>query len=180
MQQTWNIRTRSHHCAVSDRPFVEGERHYTAIYFDPNEGGFSRRDVSVECWQQELKERQPFSHWRTIYEKHLPQERPEVVSKESAMGLLQRLIEEGNPYTENARYILAVMLERRKQIAHTATKEDEHGNPILFYENKKTGELLIIRDPQLRLDELKTVQDEVATLLGFGGPAAEAAKAVGI
>jgi hypothetical protein len=180
MQQTWNIRTRSHHCAVSNRAFVDGERHYTAIYFDPSEGGFSRRDVSVECWQQEITERTPFSHWRAIYEKNLPQERPEVVSKESAMGLLQRLVEEGNPYTENARYILAVMLERRKQIAHTATKDDEQGNKILFYENKKTGELLIIRDPELRLDELKTVQDEVATLLGFGGPAAEAAKAVGM
>jgi hypothetical protein len=51
---------------------------------------------------------------------------------------------------------------------------------MLFYENKKTGEVFIVRDPELRLDELVQVQDEVAMLLGFGGPAAEAAKAVGM
>ena len=38
----------------------------------------------------------------------------------------------------------------------------------------------MIRDPELRLDELAQMQDEVAMLLGFGGPAAEAAKSVGM
>jgi hypothetical protein len=180
MQQVWNIRIRAHHCAVTGRPFEEGERHFTAIYFDPATSGFSRRDVSVEAWAAELAERKPFSHWRAIYEKNVANERPEVVPKESAMDLLQRLIEEGSPYTERARYILAIMLERKRQLAHTATKEDDEGNKILFYENKKTGEIFIIRDPELRLTELEGVQQEVATLLGFGGPAAEAAAAVGM
>ena len=180
MQQVWNIRIRAHHCAVSGRPFEEGERHFTAIYYDPATSGFSRRDVSVESWAAELAERKPYSHWRAVYEKSVANERPEVVPKESALDLLQRLVEEGSPYTERARYILAIMLERKRQLAHTATKDDEEGNKILFYENKKTGEIFIIRDPELRLAELEGVQQEVATLLGFGGPAAEAAAAVGM
>ena len=51
---------------------------------------------------------------------------------------------------------------------------------MLFYENRKTGDVFIIRDPELRLDEVEGVQEEVAMLLGFGGPAAEAARAVGL
>jgi hypothetical protein len=51
---------------------------------------------------------------------------------------------------------------------------------MLFYENKKTGEIFIVRDPELRLDEIAQMQDEVASILAFGGPAAEAAKAVGV
>ena len=37
-----------------------------------------------------------------------------------------------------------------------------------------------MRDPELKLDEIAQMQDEVATLLAFGGPAADAAKAVGV
>ena len=71
------------------------------------------------------------------------------------------------------------MLERKRILTPTAVKENEHGR-MLFYENKKTGEVFIVRDPELHLEEIEQVQDEVAMRLGFGGPAAEAAKAVGM
>jgi hypothetical protein len=71
------------------------------------------------------------------------------------------------------------MLERKRILSPTATKEVD-GNKMLFYENKKTGEVFIVRDPDLRLDELAQLQDEVAMLLGFGGPAADAAKSIGM
>ena len=92
---------------------------------------------------------------------------------------MQRFIEEGDPKTENARYILALMLERKRQLVQTAEKEID-GNKMLFYENKKTGEVFIVRDPELKLDEVAQIQEEVATILAFGGPAVEAAKAVGV
>ena len=169
MLQQWNIRSRAHQCAVTDRPIVEGEKHYTAIYVDPETGGYSRRDVGFDAWAQELAERQPFSFWKSVYTKNAPEERPELATKESGMSLLQHMIEENEPYTENARYILALMLERKRILTPTAVKETEQGR-MLFYENRKTGDAFVIRDPQLRLDEVAGVQEEVATLLGFGGP----------
>lgn len=179
MIQNWSIRTRSHQCALTGRPFEEGEVFHTAIYFDPETSGYMRRDVALNAWAQETAERKPLAYWRTLYTPNVVEERPEVASKESAMSLLQRFIEEDDPATENARYILALMLERKRILTPTAAKETEQGR-MLFYENKKTSEVFVIRDPELHLDELAQVQDEVATLLGFGGPAAEAAKAVGM
>ena len=179
MIQNWSIRSRAPHCALSERPFAEGEVFHTAIYFDPEANGYVRRDVAIDVWAQEIAERKPIAYWRTTYTPHVAEAKPEVTSKESAMALLQRFIEEDDPMTENARYILALMLERKRILSPTATKEVD-GNKMLFYENKKTGEVFIVRDPELRLDELAAVQDEVAMLLGFGGPAAEAAKAAGM
>lgn len=179
MIQNWSIRSRSHHCAHSGRPFVEGEVFHTAIYFDPETSGYLRRDVALDSWKTELQERTPIAYWRTTYTPNVVEERPEVTSKESAMALLQRFIEEDEPQTDNARYILALMLERKRILTPKATQENELGK-TLFYENKKTGEVFMVKDPELRLDELAQVQDEVATLLGFGGPAAEAAKSVGM
>lgn len=179
MLQQWNLRSRGHHCAVTERPFEDGERHYTAIYQDPASGEYTRRDVSTEAWKQELADRKPFSFWKSVYVRNEPDHKPEIAPKESALTLLQRLIEEDNAYTENARYILAAMLERKRVLSPTDRKHTEQG-VMQFYENKKTGDVFIIRDPELRLDEVAGVQEEVATLLGFGGPAADAAKAVGM
>lgn len=179
MQQNWSIRSRAHECALTGRPFEDGESFHTTIHFDPQENGYVRRDVCNEAWAQELEQRQPVASWKTVYQKNFVEARPEIAPKESAQALLQRFIEEGDPRTDNARYILALMLERKRQLVQTAEKEVD-GNKMLFYENRKTGEIFIVRDPELKLDEIAQMQDEVATLLAFGGPAAEAAKAVGV
>ncbi len=179
MQQNWSIRSRAHTCAVTGRPFEDGESFHTTIYFDPDENGYVRRDICAEAWAQEAEQRKPVAAWKTVYSKVIAEAKPEITPKESAQALLQRFIEEGDPRTENARYILALMLERKRQLSQTAEKEVD-GAKMLFYENKKTGEIFIVRDPELKLDEIADMQDEVATLLAFGGPAAAAAKAVGV
>ncbi|MFN7560707.1 MAG: hypothetical protein ACK5TH_02920 [Prosthecobacter sp.] len=179
MQQNWHIRSRAHACAVTERPFEDGEVFHTAIYFDPDLNEYARRDICAEAWPAEKEARKPIAAWRTLYQKVEPETKPEIAPKASAQDLLQRFIEEGDPKTENARYILALMLERKRQLVQTAEKEID-GNKMLFYENKKTGEIFIVRDPELKLDEVAQIQEEVATILAFGGPAVEAAKAVGV
>jgi hypothetical protein len=65
----------------------------------------------------------------------------------------------------NARYILALMLERKRLLKEVETKEAD-GGLTRIYEHVKTGELFIIPDPQLRLDQMAEVQSQVAELLG--------------
>lgn len=177
MTQNWFIRSRATQCALSQRPFVDGEVFHTAIYFDQETSGYLRRDVSLDAWQQEISQRKPIAYWRTTYSPTIIEAKPEVVTKEGAMAMLHRFIEEDERKTENARYILALMLERKRIITPKATKEVD-GDKMLFYENKKTGEVFIVRDPELRLDELAQLQDEVAILLGFGGAGTDAAKSI--
>ena len=179
MQQNWHIRSRAASCSATERPFEEGETFYTAIYFDPDLNEYARRDICADAWPQERQQRKPIASWRNVYEPVVREVNPEIAPKESALALLQRFIEDGDPKTENARYILALMLERKRQLSQTAEKEVD-GNKMLFYENKKTGEIFIVRDPELKLDEVAEIQEEVATILAFGGPAADAAKAVGV
>lgn len=179
MQQNWSIRSRAHECALTGRPFEDGETFHTAIHFDPKENGYVRRDVCAEAWPQEQELHPHVAAWKTVYQKVIVETKPEIAPKESAQDLLQRFIEEGDPKTEDARYILALMLERKRLLVQTAEKEVD-GNKMLFYENKKTGEIFIVRDPELKLDELAQMQDEVASILAFGGPAADAAKTAGV
>ena len=56
------------------------------------------------------------------------------------------------------------MLERKRALKQVKTEESANGR-ILIYEHGLTGDVFIVPDPQLRLDELETVQNEVAQLL---------------
>lgn len=168
MQQTWNLKSRAHACARTERPFEEGETFHTAIYFDKETGDFLRRDVCEEAWEEEVAERTPFSSWKTVYVKPetAKPKSSELMTREGPEELLRLMVEEDDPYTINARYILALMLERKKQLVQKEVKYVEDGS-LLIYELKRSGEVFIIRDPELRLDEVEAVQEEVALLLGF-------------
>ena len=78
--------------------------------------------------------------------------------------MLRRLIDENDPSSENARYILAVMLERKKILLPVDVKEEKKSK-MLFYEHHKTGEAFIVRDPILKLDEIDNIQEEVSEWL---------------
>jgi hypothetical protein len=64
----------------------------------------------------------------------------------------------------NACYVLAVMLERKKVLKQVRTEQSENGR-LLIYEHSESGDVFIVSDPQLRLDEVESVQDEVGALL---------------
>ena len=174
INENWNIRARSHTCAHTGAAFVDGETFYTALFDNPKTGELERRDYAVASWDELRGELQPFSFWKSVYEAPRHEAKPEVVEKESAEALLRRLIEEDSPGTENTRYILAVMLERKKILRQTATRETDDAC-FLIYEHPKSGEVYIVRDPELRLDQVDAVQREVAILLGYG-PAPAAAE----
>lgn len=174
--EQWNIKTRAHTCAHTGVPFREGETICTALFEDPKTEEMIRADCSEAGWAELSKTRKPFSFWRSKYESNPSASRPEMLEKSTADGLLRRLIEEDSPATESTRYILAVMLERKKQLRPAGTKETEE-DTYLVYEHVATGEVYIVRDPELQLDQLQAVQQEVSRMLPGGGAGAAAAPA---
>jgi hypothetical protein len=75
-------------------------------------------------------------------------------------ALLRRLIEEDRPDQINARYVVTLMLERKKILKQVDSRSENEGK-LLIYERVKTGEVFFVPDPQLRLDQLDAVQAEV-------------------
>ena len=155
----WAIKHRADRCAATQRPFAPGEYFYTLLFHDA--GGYRREDLSEEGWANRNENIQPFSFWKTRYEP-LPAE-PEPLAKENAEQLFRRLIASENP-PANACYVLAAMLERKRVLKQIKTENAEKGR-VLIYEHGATGDAFIVRDPGLRLDELESVQNEVAQLL---------------
>jgi hypothetical protein len=161
MLSEWEIKTRARQCARTQEAFVDGATIFTLLFRDRN--GFKREDISEAAWLQIKDSVEPFSFWKSKYQSP-PPPAPDPMPKESVEQLLRRLLEEDLPEHVNLRYVLAIMLERKKTLKHVDTREIA-GEKILVYEHAKTGEVFIILDPRLRLDQLDSVQEEVYSLM---------------
>ncbi|MDQ6809567.1 MAG: hypothetical protein M3Z64_09130 [Verrucomicrobiota bacterium] len=167
----WPIKHRADSCARTQRPFAPGEQFYTLLFRDGE--GYRREDVSEEAWALRNENILPFSFWKTRYEPP-PPTTPEPLGKESAEELLRRLLAEKNPAHANACYVLAAMLER-KRVLKQIKSDAPDDRAVLVYEHTKNGDVFIVPDVTLRLDELDAVQHEVAELLKNIVPATAAA-----
>jgi hypothetical protein len=161
LNEEWSIQHRSETCAATGRPFEEGENFYTLLFRDGD--GFRRQDLSEEAWGKRNENLQPFSFWRSRYEPPSPPP-PEPLPKENAEELFRRLVSAGNSANANACYVLAAMLERKRLLKQIQTEDRDRGR-VLIYEHVKTGDVFVVPDPQLLLDELEDVQREVAGLM---------------
>ncbi|MDB4438142.1 hypothetical protein N9195_00985 [bacterium] len=164
MKEPWSIKSRARECAESGIAFESGQKIRAAIFPDPDSSGYLRKDYTTEAWENREDEEKPFSTWITTYEPPVVEEKAEDVVDEDPETLLKRLVEEDEEYTENARYILAVMLERQKLLRETDTQEIPSGI-LRVYEHRKTGDVYIIKDPQIPLSDVDRVQEEVRQLL---------------
>lgn len=168
VNEAWSIRSRAHVCATTERQFEDGEAFYTALFPDPESSGYLRKDFSIEAWDERPDDAEPpFSFWKTKYRAPVKEEEVEVTD-ESPEDLLRRLVEEDEEHTENARYILAVMLERKKQLVEADSQPTPTGI-LRIYEHRKSGDVFIVKDPNIPLDEVEKVQEEVTILLENGG-----------
>ena len=161
LTQDWNIQPRAVVCGQTGEPFAEGERVYSALYW--REGKYQRVDVKEAAWNARNDNIEPLSAWQTDFVPPPPAP-VETLKKDDAEGLLRRLMAEGDASSRNSRYILALMLERKKVLRQLERQRAE-GRSTLVYEHLPTGEVWLIEDPGLKLGELQSVQEEVARLL---------------
>jgi hypothetical protein len=165
MQQDWTIQSRAEKCSVTGEPFQDGESFYTLLFDEP--AGLRREDLSEAAWKERNDNRQPYSFWRSKFELP-PPPAPEALGRQTAEDLLRRYMEQDSAQHAAARYLLAAMLERKRLLKEVEAKPSSDGKLTRIYEHIKTGEVFIIPDPQLRLDQIEQVQIEVAALLSPG------------
>jgi hypothetical protein len=156
----WPIKPRSEVCNATQRPFAPGEFFYTLLY--RNGEGYRREDLSEEAWRNRNENIQPFSFWRSKYEPH-PAPAPEPLAKEDAESLFRRLLAQPDA-PAHARFVLAVMLERKRVLKQVGVETRSSGR-VLIYEHTKNGDVFLVQDPGLRLAELDRVQEEITQLL---------------
>ena len=169
LSEPWNVRSRARECYVTKQPFSSGEIIITALFPDPDSSGYLRRDHSIGGWNEvRHSSEKPFSFWKSVFQTSVAPPAKKNLEKISTEELFRQLTAEDEPHTENTRYILAVMLERQKQLRETDSQRTADGI-LRVYEHRKTGEVFLIRDPDIPLSQVESLQQEVFLMLEHGG-----------
>ncbi|MFC1467167.1 hypothetical protein ACFLQY_00515 [Verrucomicrobiota bacterium] len=162
VEVNYSVRKRGQQCEACAREFEDGEKIHSRLIFE--NGEYMRLDYCKACKSQQNVDT-TLSSWTTVYIPP-PSPKEEALKKENAESLLRKLIDDNTRDHTNAIYILAIMLERKKLVIERDVQTKENGKKLRIYEHKKTGETFLITDPDLKLNELEHVQEEVVNLLG--------------
>ncbi len=127
--------------------------------------GMVREDYKLSAWDKD-KQAEALFYWKTQY--RLPPVKKEAAFKEeNAEEILRQMVEEKDESSVNVVFLLAVMLERKRILIERGVQRDAEGRQIRIYEHKESGETFLIPDPELSLDQIEEVQQEIALKLGW-------------
>jgi len=116
----WEIRKTLGQCCGKQRPFEVGEEYFAALV--ETETGLERRDYSAEYWQGERP--RVYCFWRT----RMPdadQKKKLFVDDEMLMTFFERLAEETDPEKVSFRFVLMLILMRKRKLKYDAMKIDD-------------------------------------------------------
>lgn len=157
----YQIQASSRRCAVTGRELAPGERYYSVL-LDQGDS-FIRQDFCLEAWQGPPEK--TFSFWQGRLPSGGAPKRPPI-DDELLLDCFARLEGEPEPGKQAFRYVLALLLIRRKRL-RLEDSRSEGGSEVLSLRDARSKARYLVIDPGLPDDELEAVQDEVFEVLGW-------------
>ncbi len=146
-------------CSVSGRALAEGEVFHTVL-FETAEG-FERRDIAEESWDGPPEG--AFCHFKTrLPEKTRP--RKVFVDNDVLVGFFERLDQTDEPSKLRLRFVLALMLMRKRLLKYETTNRDG-GKEIWRMRLTRDKSLHEVLNPDLGEDQIQALTGELSVLL---------------
>jgi hypothetical protein len=157
----YQIQPNTRRCVVCGRDLKPGERYYSVLRDEA--GKFVREDYGAESWQGPPAD--AFSFWAG----RVPAvggRRPPPIDDDMLLECFTRLEGRSEPASVNFRYVLALLLMRRKRFKFEETRTED-GREILCLRCGRTGTRHEVVNPSLTDEEMAAVQDDVFRAIGW-------------
>jgi hypothetical protein len=149
------------YCAATGRPLRPGDRYYGVLALDGSR--LTRQEFSADAWTG--PPHGAFGHWIGRVPVSADGRRPPI-DDEMLVDCFQRLEDAAEPEKLNFRYVVALLLMRRKRFKFDDVVKDGGGENLVVRDTR-SGAQYSVRDPGLAEEQMKTVQDEVFQVLGW-------------
>ena len=157
----YQIQPNTRRCAATGRELQPGDKFYSVLL--EKEGRFLRQDFSSEAWQG--PPHGSFSFWAGQIPAGDESKRP-AIDDELLLDCLGRLEGDTQAARANFRYVVALLLMRRKRLRFEETRTDGD-QEILLLRCVRTRNTYRVLNPGLSEEEMAAVQEEVFKVLGW-------------
>jgi hypothetical protein len=176
-EHEWKITKLGEMCGACGTQFGLGQAYYSVLLQQAE--NFTRQDYCAACFPSK---RLPdaFYFWKSMRpeqdEGADKKDRRPLVDVQYVFDFFTRLDGDENPQRMAFRYILALMLARKKVLVYDGRTTDGGGKEILTYRERKGGQAHRVIEPALTAEEIAALSEELGRLLGLS-PAAPASPA---
>ena len=157
----YQIQPNTRVCAVTGRQLEVGERFYTALLEEGDH--FTRKDFSHQAWQG--PPHAAFSFWTGVVPAAEESRKPRF-DDDLLEECFHRLEGQTDPSRVNFRYVVALLLIRRKRLKFEQTITED-GAERIRVRGVRSGEKHEVTNPRLSEEEMAQVQEEVFKVLGW-------------
>jgi hypothetical protein len=155
----WEIDKPLGQCCVTGRAIEPGEEYYATLV--QTEQGFARRDFCAEYWTQHKPT--VFCYWKTKLpspdqKKHL------FIDDDMLMAFFERLGTETEQEKVNFRFVLALVLMRRRRLKYDSSKMND-GKDIWRLRITGTQDFVEVVNPNLGEQQVAQLTTQIGEIL---------------
>jgi hypothetical protein len=155
----WEVSKPLGFCSGTGRQIESGQEYFAALV--ETDEGLARRDFCAEYWQENKPD--VFCFWKT----RLPepdQKKHIFVDDEMLMAFFERLAEETEQEKVNFRFVLALILMRKRRLKYESTeKQDDQETWRLRLAGGK--EIVEVLNPHLTEQEIEQLSSQLGQIL---------------
>ncbi len=155
------IQASSRVCCVTGQPLTPGTQ-YVGVLFE-RDGQLIREDTHRTAWVGPPEG--AIAYWFGKVPTAIQSRKP-VVNEALLFDCFDHLSESDIPAKRNFRYVVALLLMRKKKLKFEDVRVTDEGD-VLILKDTRTGQQVAVHDPHLSEAEMASVQDEVFTVLGW-------------
>ncbi len=163
MAREYDIAKASEHCRTCERAMAPAEE-FVAVLVDAGEE-FRRDDFCLPCWEARDggTDESAFSVWRCRAPEPDKPKR-QLVGNEALMDMFEKLSGTDEPAKLNFRFVLGLMLMRKKLLVYDGTSADDDGREVWAMHWKNRDDPVPVINPQLDDEKIAQVSEQLGAL----------------
>ena len=158
--EEWEIEKPLGQCYGSGRKIEYSEEYFAALV-ETNQG-LQRRDFCAEYWQEQKPE--VFCYWKTKLP-HPDQKKQIFVDDEMLMAFFERLAEETEQEKVNFRFVLALILMRKRRLKYDSSKIVEGKEIWRLRIVGSDREFIEVINPNLDEEQIEQLSSQLSQIL---------------
>jgi hypothetical protein len=151
----------------NDTDTIVAQSYFSALF--ESAAAMERRDYCADCFR-EKRPADVYYFWKTAItagDANAGVRKPPPVDVEYVLEFFKRLEGDGAQQRIAFRYILALMLTRKKLLVADGKTRDAAGVELQVFREKRGGQAHKVYAPELQAEEIAAVTDELGSLLGL-------------
>jgi len=141
-------------CASTGEVLLHNHQAIATLCDREEDEGFDRFDYSIDAWEKGERPSRLFSHWRYIVPE--PGKKEEISIDDAVLtDLFERLADDERPARIAFRYILALVLLRKRKLKLVGREDSDNGEVWLLQHKGIEGEPVRVKNPGIAEEEIQ-------------------------